>query len=131
MLKLTKNLEEANLVTHGGTFHPDDVFSTVLMSRLVDNPVVYRIVAAPEPSYPGKIVYDVGSFTVRKGRDYLLLYLDRKECEHIGSYALGEYPEYLDLLLMRHFFQKSCDIGFIPFHKLLAKPCVLFVLNEL
>ena len=60
MLKLTKKLEEANLVTHGGTFHPDDVFSTVLMSKIIENPVVYRAVSTTEPSYPGKIVYDVG-----------------------------------------------------------------------
>ena len=60
MLKLTKNLEEANLVTHGGTFHPDDVFSTVLMSKIIENPVVYRAVSTTEASYPGKTVYDVG-----------------------------------------------------------------------
>ena len=59
MLKLTKDLDSANLVTHGGTFHPDDVFSTVLLSKIVENPVVYRALTA-EPSYPGKYVYDVG-----------------------------------------------------------------------
>ena len=58
-VKITKNLNEANLVTHSSTFHPDDVFSTVLMSKLVENPVLCRIT---DPSNANKdaIVYDVG-----------------------------------------------------------------------
>jgi uncharacterized UPF0160 family protein len=59
MLKLTKDINEANLVTHGGTFHPDDVFSTVLMSKIVDNPVVYRANASTA-TYPDKLLYDIG-----------------------------------------------------------------------
>ena len=59
MFKITKNIEEANLITHAGTFHPDDVFSTVLMSKIVENPIVYRA-ASIEESYPDKIIYDIG-----------------------------------------------------------------------
>ena len=59
MLKLTKDIDEANLITHGGTFHPDDVFSTVLMSKIIDDPVVYRATAS-ESAYANKIVYDIG-----------------------------------------------------------------------
>ena len=42
-LKITKNKEEANLITHNNKFHPDDVFSTVFLSKYIDNPVLYRI----------------------------------------------------------------------------------------
>lgn len=58
-VKITKNVDEANLVTHDSKFHPDDVFSTAFMSKIVDNPVVYRasVKAVPENH---AIVYDVG-----------------------------------------------------------------------
>ncbi len=59
MLRITKDINEANLITHGGTFHPDDVFSTVLMSKIIENPVVYRALSS-EASYEGKVVYDIG-----------------------------------------------------------------------
>lgn len=58
-IKITKNIKEANLITHSSSFHPDDVFSTVLLSKIVDNPVVCRTVdvsAAPA----GAIIYDIG-----------------------------------------------------------------------
>ena len=32
---ITKNIEEADLITHNGTFHADEVFSTVLLSRIL------------------------------------------------------------------------------------------------
>ena len=42
MLRITKNIEEANLVTHTSTFHPDEVFCTMLLSKVIENPVVCR-----------------------------------------------------------------------------------------
>lgn len=59
MLRLTKNFAEANLITHAGTFHPDDVFSSVLMGKIIGDAVLYRAKTS-EPSYEGKIVYDIG-----------------------------------------------------------------------
>jgi uncharacterized UPF0160 family protein len=59
MLKITKNIEEANLITHSSTFHPDDVFSTMFLSKIIDNPVVCRVNLG-EPEYDNKIVYDIG-----------------------------------------------------------------------
>ena len=38
IMKLTKNIEEANLITHSGNFHAD-VFATVFMSKIIKNPV--------------------------------------------------------------------------------------------
>lgn len=58
-LRITKNPEEANLITHNNKFHPDDVFSTVFLSKYIDNPVLYRINVG-EVNYPNAIVYDVG-----------------------------------------------------------------------
>ena len=58
-LKLTKNLKEANLVTHGTTFHPDDVFSTMFLSKIIENPVVCRV-TDPTDANQDAIIYDVG-----------------------------------------------------------------------
>lgn len=57
-IKITKKIEEANLITHDSKFHPDDVFSTVLLSKIIENPVVYRTSNVPENT--NAIVYDVG-----------------------------------------------------------------------
>lgn len=59
MLRITKNIEEANLVTHSSTFHPDDVFSTMFMSMIVDNPVVARVSKVTNVR-DGAIIYDIG-----------------------------------------------------------------------
>ena len=58
-LKITKNKDEANLITHDGKFHPDDVFSTVFMSKYIENPCLYRIGVGPVEN-TNAIVYDVG-----------------------------------------------------------------------
>ena len=58
-IKITKNPEEANLITHNNKFHPDDVFSTVFLSKYIETPILYRI-GVGEVNYPNAIVYDVG-----------------------------------------------------------------------
>lgn len=58
-LRITKNKEEANLITHDGKFHPDDVFSTVFLSKYIANPCLYRIAVGPVENTDA-IVYDVG-----------------------------------------------------------------------
>lgn len=58
-IKITKNINEANLVTHTGSFHPDDVFSTAFLSRLVENPILIRTANAQD-AQPNAIVYDIG-----------------------------------------------------------------------
>ena len=58
-IKITKNKEEANLITHDGKFHPDDVFSTVLLSKIVDEPCLYRI-GVGQVENEKAIIYDVG-----------------------------------------------------------------------
>lgn len=58
-IKITKKIEEANLVTHSGTFHPDDVFSTMFLANLIDNPVVARVNDTKDVNKDA-IVYDIG-----------------------------------------------------------------------
>ena len=41
-IEITKNTEEANCITHNGTFHCDEIFSTIMFSKLL--PKVTRCV---------------------------------------------------------------------------------------
>ncbi len=58
-LRITKNINEANIITHDGKFHPDDVFSTVFLSKYLENPCLCRVKVG-EVNAPNAIVYDVG-----------------------------------------------------------------------
>ncbi len=58
-IKLTKNIEEANCITHNGTFHCDEVFSTIMFSKLLPEVVVYRT-SDLEKSKSNQYIYDVG-----------------------------------------------------------------------
>lgn len=58
-IKITKNITEANLVTHTGSFHPDDVFSTAFLSNLVENPTLIRVSNATN-ARSDAIVFDIG-----------------------------------------------------------------------
>lgn len=59
-MKLTNKIEEANLITHSGNFHADDIFATVLMSRIVKNPIVYRLNNYSDDIKTDAIIYDIG-----------------------------------------------------------------------
>lgn len=58
-LKITKNIDEANLVTHSSSFHPDDVFSTMFLSKFIKDPIVCRT-SDPSKAKENAIVYDIG-----------------------------------------------------------------------
>ena len=60
MINLTKNITEATLITHGGTFHPDDVFSSIFLNKIFPNSIVYRANSLPENLRDDQIVYDIG-----------------------------------------------------------------------
>lgn len=60
MLRITKNISEANLITHSGKFHADDVFSTAFMSEVISEPVVCRTNTIGDDVRDDVIVYDVG-----------------------------------------------------------------------
>lgn len=57
---MTKEVYEANLITHSGKFHADDVFATAFLSTLMDNPVVCRVNTVPNDLDADTIVYDIG-----------------------------------------------------------------------
>ena len=58
-IKITKNIKEANCITHSGTFHCDEVFSTVLFSKILPEVVVCRVPDASEATKE-QYVYDIG-----------------------------------------------------------------------
>ncbi len=58
-IEITKNIEEANCITHNGTFHCDEVFSTILFSKLLEKVIVCRT-SDLEKITGEQYVYDVG-----------------------------------------------------------------------
>jgi len=60
MIKITKDIKEANLITHSGKFHADDVFATAFMSKIINNPVVHRTNNISLEIKKEAIIYDIG-----------------------------------------------------------------------
>ena len=48
MIKMTKNIETATAVTHGGTFHADEVFATVILEKVFGDLTICRTFRIPE-----------------------------------------------------------------------------------
>lgn len=60
-LKLVYNINDANAITHNGKFHIDEVFSTVLLTKIFDNIQLMRISEIPSNiNLENKIIYDIG-----------------------------------------------------------------------
>ena len=59
-IKITKNLEEANCITHSGTFHADDIFATIILSKVIPNIILYRAQEYTDEKNNNVIVYDIG-----------------------------------------------------------------------
>ena len=60
MIRTTKILEEADVITHSGTFHGDDVLATVILNRALGDITVYRAIEVPKNVGKNVIVYDIG-----------------------------------------------------------------------
>ncbi len=61
MVRITKKFEEADLITHSGVFHGDEVFATVILSKLKGDVKVLRTFKVPESGLkPDAVVYDIG-----------------------------------------------------------------------
>ncbi len=58
MLRVTKNISEADFITHAGNFHADDVFATAFLEKLYDNITVIRL--KEYKSDGTKLAYDIG-----------------------------------------------------------------------
>lgn len=60
MIKTTKNAEQANVITHGGIFHSDEVLATVILSKVLGAITVLRTFRVPGSISSDTIVYDIG-----------------------------------------------------------------------
>lgn len=58
MIKTTKNIDEAMVITHGGFFHADEVLASVILSLVTTDLIVARVTEVPENC--AKLVYDIG-----------------------------------------------------------------------
>ena len=63
-IKITKNIKEANCVTHAGTFHADEIFATIILSKIMPE---INLIRLPEFREQEKLeakqnvmVYDIG-----------------------------------------------------------------------
>ena len=60
-IQIVKNVYEAEAITHGITFHPDDVLATVFLSKVMDEVILCRTRDIPDDIDRNKvIIYDVG-----------------------------------------------------------------------
>jgi len=60
VITLVKDIKEANGITHNGTMHADEVFSTAFLSLYFGNFKVARVSEVPENISSNTIVYDIG-----------------------------------------------------------------------
>ena len=59
-IKLTKNINEANCITHSGTFHADEIFATVIISKIILDITLIRLQEVREEVGKNVLVYDIG-----------------------------------------------------------------------
>ena len=60
MINITKNITEATAITHGGTFHADEIMATVILEKVYGDITVCRTFRVPEDLKEDVIVYDIG-----------------------------------------------------------------------
>ena len=60
MINITKNITEATAITHGGTFHADEIMATVILEKVFGDIIVCRTFRVPEDLKEDVIVYDIG-----------------------------------------------------------------------
>lgn len=63
-IKITKNIKEANCITHAGTFHADEIFATLILSKIMQEITLIRLPEFREQekaeARTDAIVYDIG-----------------------------------------------------------------------
>lgn len=57
--QIVDDVAEANAVTHGGTFHADEVFACVVLARCMDVKLV-RVLSVPDDLPKNVLVFDIG-----------------------------------------------------------------------
>lgn len=64
-IQLTKQIDEANCITHSGKFHVDDVISTIFLSKIIEKVILLRVSSVENKNPENKIVYDIGLRRIR------------------------------------------------------------------
>ena len=59
-MELVRDVYEANCITHSGTMHTDDIFSTALLDLYLGNIKVFRTTDIPLDINKDVIIYDIG-----------------------------------------------------------------------
>lgn len=59
-IEMCKMPEEANCITHGGKFHADEIFATIILSKVLKKVKLARIMTLPEEIDNKFIIYDIG-----------------------------------------------------------------------
>lgn len=59
-MKMTTNINEATAITHGGTFHSDEILATVILKKVLGDITICRTFKVPEELANDVIVYDIG-----------------------------------------------------------------------
>ena len=64
-IKITKNIKEANCITHAGTFHADEIFATLILSKIIPEITLIRLPEFREQekkvAKDDAIIYDIGA----------------------------------------------------------------------
>lgn len=60
MIKIVNKIEEADYITHSGTMHADEVFSTAFLHLYRGDILLFRTNEVKESDYPDKMIYDIG-----------------------------------------------------------------------
>lgn len=60
-IKITKNINEANCITHNGTFHADEIFATLILSKILQEITLIRVQEFRDNPKDNVLVYDIGA----------------------------------------------------------------------
>ena len=60
MIRIVDNIEKAKFITHSGTMHADEVFTTAFLSLYMGDIDLFRTPEVDPDKYPNALVYDIG-----------------------------------------------------------------------
>ena len=64
MIRLVKNVQDANCITHAGKFHADEVFGAVMLEKIYGKINLIRVTEVNENEVEDKIVFDIGRWKI-------------------------------------------------------------------
>lgn len=59
-IKITKNIAQATAITHGGRFHADEIFASVILEKVLGHLTICRVSSLPSDIPDNTIIYDLG-----------------------------------------------------------------------